>query len=160
MYVRRALFYTLFPAAIVLPTWVLIARGIFGSSVGWDFVLFAVLCPILAIAMIAVASLTYARKTVRSARAVSWVDASIMGVWHAAIIAYGFVDSSLLAALIVVAAIVGFWVALWQLFRETSRRMRGMIAGLDQSAAAGASTPRDSSDRVIILEPNETRDRP
>jgi hypothetical protein len=159
MYVRRALFYWQFIAVVVLPLWVLIARGIFGSSVGWDFVFFLVVCPILAIAMGAVSGLTYARKSVRSSRTISWLDVGILAVWHAAIIAYGFVDSPLLATVIVLGAIVGFWAAVWQLFTETSRRVRGVIAGFEHTATSGASQPNPESPRVIILEPGKTRDR-
>jgi hypothetical protein len=160
MYIRRALFFWQFIAVVVLPLWVLIARGIFGSSVGWEFIFFVVVCPILAIAMGAVAGLTYARKSVRSARTVSWLDVGILTVWHAAIIAYGFNDSPLLATLIVLGAIVGFWAAVWQLFTETSRRVRGALAGFEQTASSGASRPNPESPRVIILEQGETRDRP
>lgn len=161
MYVRRALFYWQFIAAIVLPAWILIARGIFGTSEGWDFVFYIVVCPILAAAMLAVAGVTSARKSVRATRAVSWPDVAALAAWHAAIIAYGFVDSSLLAALIVIIGIGFFWFAMWQLFTETRRRVRGVIAGFEQ--AAQVNTPGSGatqSGRVIILEPGETRDRP
>ena len=57
MVLRKALFWWQFAAVIVLPTVLLIARGILGSSMGWDFVLYLVLSPILAAFMLLVAGL-------------------------------------------------------------------------------------------------------
>lgn len=160
MVIRRALFFWQFIAAVVLPTWVLIARGILGSSVGWDFVLFVVICPMLGIAMLGVAGFTFARKQVRATRAVSWLDAAVIGVWHATIVAYGFIDSSLIAVFIVVATIAAFWIAVWQLFSETRRRVRGVLASFEQSSQPRRpSSTGPNAGRVIILEPGETRDR-
>lgn len=164
MFIKRALYYWQFAAAIVLPAWVLIARGIFGSTSGWTFVFFVFVCPILALAMLAVAGLTAARKSVRSARAVEWRDAAVIVAWHVAIIAYGFVDASWLAAVIVIIAIGAFWLAVYLLFHETRRRVRGVMAGFEQAAqvpkspSGGAGGAQDG--RVIILEPGETRREP
>lgn len=161
MYVRRALYYWQFAAAFLLPLWVLIARGVFGSNLGWEFVLFIVVCPILAVAMLVVASLTYARKSVRSSRTVGWVDVAVLAVWHLAIIGFGFYDSAVLATIVVLVAVAGFWIALWQLFSETRNRVRGVIAGFEQSTKYDGESPRTAQDgHVIILEPGDTQHRP
>lgn len=161
MHVRRVLFYWQFIAAFALPTWVLIARGIFGSNLGWELVLFLVVCPLLGLSMLAVAGLTYARKSVRSTRTIGWLDVAVLGIWHAGIIAFGFYAFSWLAAIVVLSAIAGFWIALWQLFSETRTRVRGVIAGFEQSTQVSSEGNRSPQNgRVIVLDPNETRDRP
>ena len=78
MLTRRAFFYWQIIGAFLLPSWVLVGRGIIDDGVGWDFVLYLVLCPILCVVMLAVAGLTVARKKVRTARAVSWARMSCM----------------------------------------------------------------------------------
>ena len=158
MMIRRAFYYWQFIAVIVLPLWVLIARGIYGSSVGWDFVLFLILCPILAVVLLAIAGLTTARKSVRSSKSVSWIDAGVLTVWHAAIIVYGFVDASFPAALLVIVAIAAFWIALWQLVTETRNRFTSLVEGFEREAQR-PSRPGENlnNGRVIILEAEENR---
>ncbi|WP_205030336.1 MFS transporter [Salinibacterium amurskyense] len=158
MMIRRAFYYWQFIAVIVLPLWVLIARGIYGSSVGWDFVLFLILCPILAFALLAIAGLTVARKSVRDSKQVSWIDAGVLAAWHAAIIIYGFVDAPFPAALIVIVAIAAFWIALWQLVTETRNRFTSLVEGFERDAQR-PSRPGENLDngRVIILEAEENR---
>ena len=138
-------------------------RGIIDDGVGWDFVLYLVLCPILCAVMLAVAGLTVARKQVRTSRAVSWQDVAVIAVWHAAIIAYGFVSSSGLAVVVVLLAAVAFWSAVWQLFAETRTRVQnafsldpidtGTYAAKKPRADAGGALGPDAG-RVIILNPD------
>ncbi|QYH37146.1 MFS transporter [Salinibacterium sp. M195] len=156
--IRRAFYYWQFIAVIVLPLWVLVARGIYGSSVGWDFVLFLVLCPILAFALLAIAGLTTARKSVRNSRTVSWIDAGVLTVWHAAIIIYGFVDAPFPATLIVIVAIAAFWIALWQLVTETRNRFTSLVEGFERDAQR-PTRPGERLDNgnVIILDGDENR---
>jgi hypothetical protein len=165
MYIRRALFYWQFIAALLLPLWVLIGRGIILSDVGWDFLLYLVLCPILFVVMIAVAGLTAARKGVRSVRAVSWRDAAIMLVWHAVIVTYGFVAAAALAVVIVLVGMLAFWNAAWQLYAETCTRVKNALS-LDPidmgrySAEPTQAAERTQGDagRVIIINPDGTRE--
>ena len=168
MLTRRAFFYWQIVAAFLLPSWLLVGRGIIDDGVGWDFVLYLVLCPILCVAMLAVAGLTVARKNVRTPRAVSWQDVAVLGAWHAAIIAYGFVSSSALVVVVVLLAVVAFWSAVWQLFAETRTRVQNAFS-LDpvEPIDAGSYTaqkpradvgPASGSDagRVIIINPDGT----
>ena len=62
MFFRRALYYWQFTAAILLPVWVVLGRGLFGSPTGWDLALYIVLGIILGFSLLAVAALTVARK--------------------------------------------------------------------------------------------------
>ena len=169
MVLRRALYIWQFFGAIVLPAWVLIGRGIVLADVGWDFVLYLVLCPILCVAMLAVAGLTVARKSVRVSRAVSWRDVAVIGVWHISIIAYGFVAVSGLAAVVVIVGLIAFWNAAWQLFTETRAMVveafsLGPIGGqaggpIDAGTyAADTYDPAVDTGRVIIINPDGTKE--
>ena len=163
MLTRRAFFYWQIVGAFLLPSWVLVGRGIIDDGVGWDFVLYLVLCPVLCAVMLAVAGLTVARKQVRTSRAVSWQDVAVIAVWHAAIIAYGFVSSSGLAVVVVLLAAVAFWSAVWQLFAETRTRVQnafsldpidtGTYAAKKPRADAGGALGPDAG-RVIIINPD------
>ncbi|MCY7413188.1 MAG: MFS transporter [Salinibacterium sp.] len=164
MWFRRALYFWQFAAVLALPVWVFIARGILGSSLGWDLLLFVFLCPLLAVSMVIVVGLTVARKAVRSTRSVSWLDAAVLVVWHGAIITFGFVDTSGVAVLVVVAAIAAFWIAIAQLVIETRDRVRGVMAGFEEVARADRSSTRGSAPigdgDVIIVYPSQTRAEP
>ncbi len=164
MWIRQGLYFWQFVAVLVLPLWVFIAKGILGSSLGWDLLLFVFLCPLLAVSMLIVVGLTVARKTVRATRSVSWLDAAVLVVWHGAIITFGFVDTSWVVVLIVVSAIAGFWTAIGQLVIETRDRVRGVMAGFDEAARADRSSTTRSAPiddgTVIIVYPSETRAEP
>jgi hypothetical protein len=159
MYTRRALFYWQFIAAVVLPSWVLIGRGLILSDVSWDFLLYLLLCPLLFVAMLAVAGLTTARKAVRSTTSVSWRDAAVMLVWHAAIVAYGFVASGALAALIVLVGVLAFWNAAWELYSETRTRVKNALS-LDpiDMGRYTAEPQAPEAGRVIIINPDGSRE--
>lgn len=164
MLFRRALFYWQFTAALLLPVWVVVGRGLYGASSGWDILLYIVLSIVLGIALLSVAGLTTARKSVRSSRAVSTRDAIILVAWHVAIIAYGFNDFALLAALIILLTVVAFWQAAIALFTETRDRVRSAFALPEFPVDAGAYTssriPEQGDHRVIVIEPGrEPRER-
>jgi hypothetical protein len=159
MYTRRALFYWQFVAAVVLPSWVLIGRGLILSDVSWDFLLYLLLCPLLFVAMLAVAGLTTARKAVRSTRSVSWRDAAVMLVWHAAIVAYGFVASGALAALIVLIGVLAFWNAAWELYSETRTRVKNALSLDPIDVGRYTAEPQSpEAGRVIIINPDGSRE--
>jgi hypothetical protein len=159
MYLRRALYYWQFIAALILPLWVLIGRGIILSDVGWDFLLYLVLCPILFVVMMTVAGLTAARKSVRSVRAVSWRDAAVMLAWHAVIASYGFVAASALAVVVVVIGVLAFWNAAWQLYTETRARVKSALSldPVDMGTYTAQSREPDAG-RVIIINPDGSRE--
>jgi len=163
MLTRRAFFYWQIIGAFLLPSWVLVGRGIIDDGVGWDFVLYLVLCPILCVVMLAVAGIIVARKQVRTARAVSWQDVAVTAAWHASIIGYGFVSSQALVVVVVLLAVVAFWSAVWQLFAETRTRVQNAFS-LDpiDTGAYTAQKPRadatpvvgPDAGRVIIINPD------
>lgn len=165
MMLRKGLFWWQFVAVIVLPTVLLIARGILGSSMGWDFVLYLVLSPILAAFMLLVAGLTAARRSVRTDRALGWLDTGILLGWHASIVAFALLDWPALAALVVVIGVAAFWVAVWQLVTETGRRVRTAVRDFGDEFAGVREEMRQQSPsvqvgEVIVIQPaDETSSR-
>ena len=164
MLLRRALFYWQFTAAVLLPIWVIAMRGLNSSASGWDLVVYIVLGGILGVSMFAVAAITTARKGVRMSRALSNRDALALGAWHLAIIAYGIVDSGIIATLIVLLTVVAFWNAVIQLFTETRDRVKNAFAlpdfpvengHYDATTLSNAQGP--DAGKVIIIEQGDSK---
>jgi hypothetical protein len=157
---RRLLYLGQFVAAVVLPTWVLIARGILSDGVGWELLVYLFACPALFIAMIAAGGLIDARFSVRSARAVAWRDALLLTGWYAVIFAYGLWAFPVLAVLVVIFAIAAFWLSAVGLIRETRARFQGMVADFEQAAQATqrpeTSGPSLEPRRIIVINPDDT----
>ncbi|GAA1730020.1 MFS transporter permease [Microbacterium paludicola] len=123
MALRRIFSRWLWPAAFVLPLWVLVGWGISGAG-GWAFlwVLFIAL-PSVFFAQIALTLLNRARPSVRRTGAVSWLDVAGFGVWHILTIAVGLFNPTwfgLTLALAIVAVLGLLWLQLWQLRREAA----------------------------------------
>ena len=157
---RRILYRVRFIAAVLLPTWVLIARGLLDDGIGWQFVVYAVLCPILALTMFAVGVLLSARASVRSTRSLSLLDAVLLGVWYFTIIAYGLWAWTALAVAIVLLAVGLGWLAAWEFFTDTRARLRGLVAEFEEAAKPGASSSGPNSlPRVIVINPDDAGDR-
>ncbi len=159
--IRRAFFYWQFPAAVILPAWILVGWGVFAAT-GWQIIGLIVGVMMLTVAMLATAGLIFARKDVRAERAVSWLDVGLLTVLHALIIAVGFFTSAtaLLGTLSVVAVIALFWSGIIQLVMETRRRVRAAMAGFEAQAQAtrintAPRSPRIDGEYIVI----ETSDR-
>ena len=165
---RRAFFYAIFPAAFVLPAWMLIGWGIFGHG-GWAFLGLVIACPVVFIALLVIGGLMAARPTVRRERAVSWWDVLALTVVWGALIGFGtFGDTTSLFAVIgALAAIGAFWLALWELFSDGARAVRETMETFERQAAPPPvegghyeATPirpgDDGDDDVIII--HERRD--
>lgn len=140
MWIRRALFSWLFPAALVLPLWLLIGWGVFQSG-GWAFlwVLFIAM-PSVLIGEVLIALLVRARGTVRASRAVSWQDVAGIVLWHGLTIAVGFFPGAFgwILAGATAAFLVLFWSTLWQLWRESAAGLqRAMDPDLHSAGMAG-----------------------
>jgi hypothetical protein len=144
MILRRAVYWAQFALAVLLPLWVLVSRGIIADGIGWQFVVYLVLCPMLFIALAAITGLTVARKRVRTAHAVSWLDAATLVVIWAAVFSYGLFSFPALAAIVVLAILVGFWAAVWQLVRETRDRVKGYFESAQQPG------PRVIPDVIVV----------
>lgn len=120
MWVRRAFFRWLLPAAFLLPLWLLVGWIVFGAS-PWALLWVFVSAPIVFVGQLVLSLLVRARGTVRATRAVSWADVAGFGAWHALIIALGVFDATWwwpVFGLTVAVGIALLWLALWQLWRE------------------------------------------
>ncbi|RFA08714.1 hypothetical protein B7R54_05335 [Subtercola boreus] len=140
MFVRRAFYYWQVAAVVVLPLWVLIGWSVFGGQV-WQFLIVMLSCGVLALAMAAVALLTFARKQVRLTRTVSWQDMLVVALWQVSIIAVGFFfpAGSIIAVASVVLGLVAFWSSIAQLLGETRKRVQGVFDTFQYAAQMGES---------------------
>lgn len=143
MFIRRAFFYGQFPAAVILPAWILVGWGLFAAT-GWQIIGLIVGVMMLTVGMLATAGLIFARKDVRAERAVSWLDVGLLTVLHGLIIAVGFFTpvTALLGTLSVVAVIALIWSGIIQLVVETRRRVRSALKNYEDQASRIQNPPR------------------
>ncbi len=130
MWLRRAFYYAQYWMIPVLPLWLLIGRGM-SLNGGWEFVVLLFAAPLLSLALIIVMGLTMARKAVRRAKLLSWVDVGILSAWYISVAAAGIVSHPLLAMLALSLTIVAFWSAVWQWVVETRQRVTLAFASYD-----------------------------
>lgn len=152
--IRRAFFYWQFPAAVILPAWILVGWGVFAAT-GWQILGLIVGVMMLTLGMLAVSGLVFARKSVRETRAVSWLDVALLAVLHGLIIAVGFFTpaTALLGTLSVVALIALFWAGVVQLVVDTRRRVRSVLADFEAQAArlnGAPQQPRVDGEYIVI----------
>ena len=163
MWLKRLFFYLQFAAVVMLPAWIVVARTSAPVSLGaTDIVVFAS-WPLLAIALIGVLGITWARKQVRSTRSVSWTDVGVLTAWYATAVIYGSLIAAasvtpvgLVAGLLTLVSLGAFWSAIWQLGQAAKRRVETVMAGLDRRAVSmgeySASPGNGSEPRVIRME--------
>lgn len=137
MWLRRAFFGWLIPAAFLLPLWLFVGWIAFDAN-GWALLWVFISVPAVFIGQLVLTLLVRARGTVRAHRAVSWWDALGFGVWHLLIIALGFYNAAWWApvfALTIAVGIALLWLELWQLWREASpTRLLRTAAGVSYLA--------------------------
>jgi hypothetical protein len=142
MVVRRVVYRLLFPAAVVLPVWLLIGRGIVAGD-AWAAAGFLIVSPVLFLALAAIAGLVIWRPGVRADGAVSVADAVALPVLWALLIASAVVTHPALAVAAVVAVLAMFWFAVWELVVEGRRRVRAVMDDVDATLnGARASVPQ------------------
>lgn len=142
MVARRVVFRLLFPAAIVLPVWLFIGRGIITGD-AWTAAAFLVVSPVVFLALAAIAAFVRWRPGVRGERAVSIADAAALPVLWALLIAVAVVAHPALAAVTVVAVLAMFWFAVWEFVTESRRRLRAVIDDVEATlGGARASVPQ------------------
>jgi hypothetical protein len=155
MLLRRVFYRWQVAAAIVLPLWLVVGTAVFGGSAGGALSL-VLLAPVLGVAMLIVAGLIFARKSVRTAQAVSWPDAGVLALWQASVVVTGFQTpgAGWFAALVIVAGLGAFWLAVWELAGETRRRISGAMNAFAQAAATPQTrhpSPRIGADGPVIV---------
>jgi len=153
MIIRRALYFAQFGAAVVLPLWIFLARGIISNDTGWDTLAYVILCPALFVVMVAVAAIVTSRKSVRTAKAVSWLDVAMQVLLYAALITAGLVSTIAFTVIAIVILIAFFWVAVWELVTEARARFRGFVDEINLQAQPIVRLPDDA--RVIVVKPSE-----
>jgi len=156
MWLRRAFFWWLIPAAFVLPVWLLVGWIAFQPS-GWALVWVIVIAmPSVFLGQLVLTLLVRARGTVRAERAVSWWDVLGFGLWHVLTIVVGLFNPVLFWPALVAAVLVGialFWSSLWQLWRE-ARPRRVVLEGGAYAylPPTGPSAPRAATaDDVFVV---------
>lgn len=166
MWLRRAFYWVQLAAIVVLPSWIMIARGISPSGLGTQDLLVFLTWPALTVSMIVVLGLTWARKSVRTTKTLSGTDVASLGAWYVIAIVYGvFVAQSaelaagLTGGLLALASLAVFAVAVWQLLIAARRRVETVFASLDYAALpqgeyhATRFTPSDGD--VIRIDPSD-----
>lgn len=163
MFLRRAVYYWQFVAALLLPLWLFVGWGIWGGG-AWTFVGVVVSAPILFVALLVVTLIIYGRSEVRSENAVSWMDAGLLAAWHISIIGFGCfgATTSLFAVLTVLIGVATFWGTLWQLVRSFTRRARATLKEFEEMAASQTShhdpaQPVTDGDVYVVYEARNKR---
>jgi hypothetical protein len=132
---RRALYRWQFAAVVVLPAWLLVGWAAFGSG-GWELLLVMLAAGALGVALLVALGLVRARRSVRTARAVSSTDAVVLGVLTLAVVGTGTysVVSTWCAVVAALAAVALIALAVRQLLAETRQRMQEVIAVIERDA--------------------------
>ena len=156
MWLRRAFFRWLLPAAFLLPLWLLVGWGVFQGGWAILWVLFIAI-PSVFLGQLLLTLLTRSRPSVRADRAVSWWDVAGFTLWHGLTIAVGcFIPGVfpwlLTAAVIVGLALVGLqgW-QLWSEAKGSGARFRETLAWSSFPASDDAS-PEPRPREVIIVQ--------
>jgi hypothetical protein len=141
MWFRRAFYWVQLGAVVVLPLWIVVARAISSTRIGALDLLVFLAWPALALTMLAVLGLTWARKTVRATKTLSWLDVAALSAWYVVTITFGtFVALSselgvgLTGGLLSLVSIGVVWASVWQLVNAARQRVRTVLAGLDYAA--------------------------
>ncbi|MEN2740729.1 MFS transporter permease [Microbacterium sp. X-17] len=156
MWLRRAFFGWLTPAAFLLPLWLFVGWLLFNAG-GWAFlwVLFLAIPSVFGGQLI-LTLLVRARPSVRSTRAVSWWDVLGFTIWHCLTISLGFYNQAWWAPVFILTMFVGvgmIWLELWQLLREV--RSAGRVVLRTTEGVAYTPPPRQAPppppDDIIII---------
>lgn len=147
----------MFPAAVVLPLWLLLGWVIFDR--GWSFLwILFVAMPSVFVWQLVLTLLSRSRPTARAERAASWWDVLGFGVWHVLIVVVGCFPPAgfgWYVAGAIVAAVALFWLQLWQLWREargSGLRMRESMTWSSVAPGASRRTPASDPDVIVIRE--------
>ncbi|MGO2683132.1 MAG: MFS transporter permease [Microbacterium sp.] len=164
MWLRRAFYRWMFPAAVVLPLWLLIGWGVFNAG-GWAFlwVLFIAI-PSVFLGQLGLTLLQRARPSARETGMASWWDVLGVGVWHALTIAIGCYPEAWFPLLLTGAIVVGlalFWLMLRQLWGEAQTAGPGIRITTTpaQDAAPGQPRTAQTDGDVFIIQEKPSTER-
>lgn len=146
MWLRQAFYRVMFPAAVVLPLWLLIGWGVFQAG-GWAFLwVIFIAIPAVFIGQLVFALLVRARPSARQDQAASWWDVLGFGLWNGLTIACGFFNPTWFWAVLTGAIVVGiglFWLLLWQLWDEA--RSGGVLLRTTGPESVSYIPPQDEA---------------
>lgn len=143
MVVRRVVYRVLFPFAFLLPVWLLIGRGILLDGIGWNFLGYLIVCPILFVMLLLIGGFIVWRPGVRRDRAVSGWDAAVLITLWVVLLAAGFVAHPVIVAVAVALVLGAFWFAVWELVTEGRRRVQAVMDDVEATlGGARASVPQ------------------
>jgi hypothetical protein len=145
MVLRRALYWAQFGMAVALPIWVLVTRGIIADGVGWQFVIYLVLAPVLFVTLAVLLALSVILARVRGTRVLSWPDVAVLLVMWASIITYGLFAFPALAVVVVLSIVAGFWVVVWELATAARARVKTFFEG-----GTAPSEPKRIPDVIVV----------
>ncbi|MEV8266321.1 MFS transporter permease [Microbacterium sp. NPDC076911] len=166
MWLRRAFYSWLIPAAFLLPLWLFVGWGVFNAG-GWAFLwVLLIAVPSVFLGQLLLTLLVRARGTVRAQRAVSWWDVLGFSIWHLLTISLGFYAQAWWAPVFVLTVFVAvglFWLELWQLWREAQparmvlRTEEGVAYLRPATQPNSESAPSDEAVFVINENPPASR---
>lgn len=164
MVVRRVVYRLIFPLAFVLPAWVLIGRGILLDGIGWDFVVYLLVCPLLFVMLLVIGGFLVWRPGARDEKAVTGWDAVILIALWLTLIATGFVAYPALVALAVALVLGAFWLSLWELVSAGRKQFQVMMDDIDATTrGARASVPPqqvlDIGEVIVVTSEDVTKPR-
>lgn len=84
------MYYIQFAGLVAVPAWVFAGRELFGVTLGWHFHFQSVFCPLAFLVLLSALLLMRARDEVRSSRALSRREATLLAIAYSFGIAYGF----------------------------------------------------------------------
>ena len=145
MVLRRALYWAQFGMAVALPIWVLVTRGIIADGVGWQFVIYLVIAPILFVTLAVLLALSVILARVRGTRVLSWPDVAVLLVIWASVVTYGLFALPALAVVVVLSIVAGFWVVVWELATATRARVKTFFEG-----GTAPSEPKRIPDVIVV----------
>lgn len=171
VWVRQAFFRWLFPAAFLLPLWLLIGWIIFDAG-GWALVLVLFIAmPSVFVGQLGIGLLIRARPSVRGQRAVSWLDVLGLTIWHGLTIVFGLFNSALFLPILLLAIATGiavFWSSLAQLWQEAREGASGLyvsattgfpqMPNMPPSGRPDSRPFRNGDDDVIVIRENPRDD--
>lgn len=155
MWLRRAFFQWLIPAAFVLPLWLFVGWMVFGAS-PWALLWVLISAPVVFVGQLVLALLVRARGTVRAERAVSWTDVALFGAWHVLIVILGVFSNPVwwaVLGLTVAVGVVLLWMQLRQLWGEAKPTsvIRRTLDGVAAFSPPRASSAPEAAHEVIVV---------
>ncbi|MDM4762905.1 hypothetical protein QT381_07790 [Galbitalea sp. SE-J8] len=153
MVLRRAAYLALLPLVVVLPTWLLIARGVVAADGATDVLATIVVSFVLFVVLGVGAALVVARRSSRLARATSWADAAVLLGVTVALAAAGVTTSPFAVVPAVLLVLAWFWLALYEFVAEARARVRAFVDGVDPRVR-DAMRRRPDADVYVIRPPS------